>query len=96
MASMLPKVAKLEQCVLLNTYPQRCVVTQRMMPYHPALLQLRRVQDLNDPQKTFYTPDVNAHAIRRNVFCDREDPSKFYGLADVVFCYANADALKAL
>ena len=66
------------------------------MPYHPALLQLRRVQDINDLQRTFYTPDVNAHTIRRNVFRDRNDPTKFYGLADVVFCYANADALKAL
>ena len=58
------------------------------MPIHSSLLQFRIVKEPTF-DKHFYVPDVDPTMIKRNVFLDRET-QKFYGLADVSFCYANA------
>ena len=89
------RTIKLRDSVLLWSYPNRCHVTERLLPNHATLLQFRKFLKPSrgrDSRSHFFAPDLNPRLIGVNVFEDKVTRQP-YGVNEIIFCYANAKAV---
>ena len=88
------QLVRLKHCLLMNDTTNRCVVTQRLMPTHSALLRFRKTVNLEPEDKEtsqnefFFAPNFSAEVIGHNVFIDPKTNAR-YGLSEVTHCFAN-------